>query len=71
MRGTFPLVMFGAEGYATLMGKLVVPSLIAQALAPWATALALSHWGNGIFFPLLLALALANVAVVAAMLRWR
>lgn len=71
VRGTLPLVMFGAEGYATLIGKLVVPSLIAQALAPWATALALSHWGNGIFFPLLLALALANVAVVAAMLRWR
>lgn len=71
VRGTLPLVLFGSDGYATLMGKLVVPSLIAQASAPWAAALALSHWGNGVFFPLLLALTLANVAVVAVMLRWR
>jgi predicted MFS family arabinose efflux permease len=71
VRGTLPLVMFGSDGYATLMGKLVVPSLIAQALTPWAAALALSHWGNGIFFPLLAVLALANVAVVATLLRWR
>jgi hypothetical protein len=71
VRGTLPLVLFGSDGYATLMGKLVVPSLIAQALTPWAAALALSHWGNGIFFPLLAVLALVNVAVVATLLRWR
>lgn len=71
VRGTLPLVMFGPDGYATLMGKLVMPSLIAQALAPWAAALALSHYGNGVFFPMLLALTLANVAVVSVLLRWR
>jgi predicted MFS family arabinose efflux permease len=71
VRGTLPLVMFGSRGYASLMGKLVVPSLIAQALAPWAAAIVLSQWGSGVFFPLLLALTLSNVAVVAALLRWR
>jgi hypothetical protein len=71
VRGTLPLVMFGPDGYATLMGKLVMPSLIAQALAPWAAALALSYYGNGVFFPMLLALTLANVAVVTLLLRWR
>jgi predicted MFS family arabinose efflux permease len=71
VRGTLPLVMFGPDGYATLMGKLVMPSLIAQALAPWAAALALSYFGNGIFFPMLLVLTLLNVAVVALLLRWR
>lgn len=71
VRGTLPLVMFGPDGYATLMGKLVMPSLIAQALAPWAAAMALSHYGNGVFFPMLLALTLCNLAVVALLLRWR
>jgi MFS family permease len=67
VRGTLPLVLFGADGYATLMGKLVVPSLIAQALAPWAAAMALAHWGDGVLFPMLTALALANVIAVVAM----
>lgn len=71
VRGTLPLVMFGSEGYATLMGNLVMPSLIAQALAPWAAALALSHFGNAVFFPMIMALTFANVAVVALLLRWR
>ena len=53
------------------MGKLVMPSLIGQALAPGAAALALTHLGNRMFFPMLLALTLVNVAVVALLLRWQ
>jgi predicted MFS family arabinose efflux permease len=71
VRGTLPLVMFGSQGYATLMGKLVMPSLIAQGLAPWAAALALSHFGNAVFFPMIMVLTFANVAVVAILMRWR
>jgi predicted MFS family arabinose efflux permease len=71
VRGTLPLVMFGSDGYATLMGKLVMPSLIAQAIAPWAAALALSHFGNAVLFPMLVVLTFVNVAVVAILLRWR
>ena len=45
VRGTLPLALFGPAGYATLMGKLALPSLIAQALAPWAAALAFTGIG--------------------------
>jgi MFS family permease len=33
-RGTLPLALFGPVGYATLLGWLAVPSLLAQASAP-------------------------------------
>lgn len=33
-RGTLPLALFGARGYATLLGWLAVPVLLAQATAP-------------------------------------
>jgi predicted MFS family arabinose efflux permease len=45
VRGTLPLALFGPAGYATLMGKLALPSLIAQALAPWAAAVAFTRVG--------------------------
>lgn len=33
-RATLPLSIFGARDYAPIMGKLAMPSLIAQASAP-------------------------------------
>ncbi|NJM93201.1 MAG: MFS transporter [Rhodospirillaceae bacterium] len=33
-RATLPLVLFGADNYAPIMGRLARPSLIAQAAAP-------------------------------------
>ncbi|MDQ2803909.1 MAG: MFS transporter, partial [Pseudomonadota bacterium] len=33
-RGTLPLSLYGREGYATLMGRLAMPSLLAQAASP-------------------------------------
>ncbi len=33
-KGTLPLVLFGPFGYASLMGRLAMPSLLAQALSP-------------------------------------
>jgi MFS family permease len=33
-RGTVPLVVFGAPGYAVLMGQLAAPSSLAQAISP-------------------------------------
>lgn len=33
-RGTVPLAMFGREGYAILMGRLALPTLLATAAAP-------------------------------------
>ena len=37
-RGAVPLAVFGPDGYAPLMGKIALPSLVAQALAPWGAA---------------------------------
>jgi MFS family permease len=44
-RGTVPLALFGPEGYATVIGKLAMPSLLAQALAPFAAAFLLERGG--------------------------
>ena len=45
VRGTLPLALFGPVGYATLMGRLALPSLVSQALAPWAAVVAFTHAG--------------------------
>ena len=45
--GTLPLVFFGAAGYGKRQGMLMVPSRIAQALAPWLFGLCLDRWGSG------------------------
>ena len=37
-RGTLPLAMFGPNGYATVLGWLAVPVLVAQAVAPTVAA---------------------------------
>jgi hypothetical protein len=44
-KGTLPLALFGSFGYASLMGKLAMPSLLAQALSPSIGAL-LIEWGG-------------------------
>lgn len=44
-RGTLPLALFGASGYATLMGRLAMPSLLAQAASPVIGALLLQRIG--------------------------
>ena len=66
-RGTLPLALFGAPGYAKLMGRLAMPSLIAQAAAPSVGALLLEHVGARGLLSVLLGLALVNVALVAAL----
>ncbi|MBW8269870.1 MFS transporter, partial [Caldovatus aquaticus] len=37
-RGAVPLALFGPRGYATLLGRLAMPVLIAQAIAPTLAA---------------------------------
>ena len=37
-RGAVPLALFGPHGYATLLGRLAMPVLIAQAIAPTLAA---------------------------------
>lgn len=60
-RGHMPLALFGPEGYAALIGRLAMPVLLAQALAPPVAALAFERVGAP---PLLAALAVAALANV-------
>jgi MFS family permease len=46
-RGTLPLAMFAGPGYAARMGRLAMPSLMAQAAAPSIGAVLLSTYGTG------------------------
>jgi hypothetical protein len=64
VRGTLPLAVFGAAGYATLIGKLALPSLVAQALAPWAAALAFTRTGIEPFLIGLSIIATVNLGLV-------
>ena len=64
VRGTLPLALFGPAGYATLMGKLALPSLVAQALAPWAAALAFTGIGLDASLVGLFLVALVNLGLL-------
>ncbi len=66
-RGTLPLALFGADRYATLIGRLAFPSLIVQALAPSACAMAIERYGADAAMAGLAAFALVNVALIALM----
>lgn len=70
-RGTVPLALFGPERYATLVGRLARPGLVAQALAPSLGAFVLTHAGADATYALLAVLALANVALAVSLWRVR
>jgi MFS family permease len=63
-RGTVPLAMFGREGYAVLMGRLGLPTLIATAAAPMAGAWLLEWFGPGGTLAALFGVAVLNLALV-------
>jgi hypothetical protein len=62
VRGTLPLALFGADGYAILMGRLAFPMLVAQAAAPSAGAVLLQRWGADSILAALFWLAIATLA---------
>jgi MFS family permease len=67
-RGTVPLALFGSEGYATLMGRLARPGLLAGAISPTLGALALEWAGTDATLGALCSLTLVNVAITAAII---
>ena len=67
-RGTLPLALFGREGYATLMGRIAMPSQVAQALSPTLGALVLQHVGATGSILVLVLLAVATLAPVLMLL---
>lgn len=64
-RGTLPLALFGRSGYATLMGRLALPSLLAQALSPSLGAILLERGGSDLTLAVLTAMSARNVLIVA------
>lgn len=67
-RGTVPLAIYGAERYPAVMGRIAMPSLIAQAATPSAAALMLQWSGaTGVLWTFL-AIAVFNVLLVAGLL---
>jgi MFS family permease len=67
-RGTVPLALFGKEGYAVLMGKIAMPTLIAQAASPFIGAWLLDSFGTQVTLAVLCAAALLNILMVLALL---
>ena len=65
-RGTVPLALFGAGGYAVRMGKLALPNLLAQAAAPMLVAVLLDRVGASRTLGVLVAAAVLDVALSAA-----
>ena len=64
-RGTLPLALFGPARFPRLIGKIAFPSLIVQALAPSAGALAIGWFGVDATIGLLTGLAFINVVLIA------
>jgi hypothetical protein len=63
-RGTLPLALFGPQRYASLMGRLALPALIAQALAPSAGAVLVEHAGAAVTIAILAGFALLNLLFI-------
>lgn len=70
-RGALPLALFGAEGYGARMGRLALPSLVAQAVAPFLGAFLLAQGGPHAALLVLVALAALNVGLVLILKQMR
>lgn len=70
VRGVLPLTIFPASLYATLMGRLARPSLIAQAVTPILSGIALGLLGSHTTFALLAVLAGLNVILSLLLYRY-
>jgi MFS family permease len=66
-RATLPLVLFGAQNYAPIMGKLARPSLIAMAAAPSIGAYLIEWFGPDRALGMIVAVAAVNVLLVLAL----
>ncbi|MGN6144858.1 MAG: MFS transporter [Mesorhizobium sp.] len=70
-RGALPLVLFDPHRYASIMGRLAVPSLIMQAVAPSVGALLLDHGGSPAMLGVLFAAALTALLLVLCLAQVR
>jgi len=66
-RGTLPLVLFGYGSYGTIVGRLLAPSFVVSAAAPFAYALVIERSGERAAMALSLAAAAAALAAALAL----
>lgn len=64
VRASLPLFIWDRQQYATVIGKMTRPALICQALTPVTLGYCLETFGPKSVLCILLALALANVALI-------
>ena len=67
VRGTLPLAVFGSTGYASLLGRLALPILLAQAVAPAVVAPVLAGPGPHVLLWILTAVAVLNLLLACAL----
>ena len=67
LRGTLPLAMFGAARYPVVLGRLALPTLIAQAATPLIGSALLHAYGAASMLLVLFGLNLVNMAVTLLM----
>ena len=65
-RGTLPLALFGEHRYAAIMGRIAMPSLIAQAASPSIGALLMDRFGANGTLAALFAIAVVDFLLVVA-----
>ena len=66
-RGTLPLAIFGPERYPVIMGRIAMPSLIAQAAAPSIGAALLEAAGLDGALRIFAAVAVCNVLLAMSL----
>jgi predicted MFS family arabinose efflux permease len=69
-RGTVPLALFGADGYASVMGRLAMPSFIGQAVAPALGGVLIERFGASETMVLLFAGAVATIVPAVMLVGW-
>ena len=67
-RGTLPLAIYGPDRYAVIMGRIAMPSLIAQAIAPTLGAVLLKTEGSNTALTVFFATAAFNTVLVLGLL---
>jgi MFS family permease len=63
-RGTVPLALFGKNNYAVLMGRIAMPTLIAQAASPFIGGWLLDAYGTQVTLAVLCGAAVLNILLV-------
>ena len=68
-RGALPLVLFGPETYALIMGRLATPALLAAAIAPLLGAAMIEHLGPAQTLQILAVVAVVPVGAALILLK--